>query len=62
MKLKNYLETIDGVGIYPLITLLMFFTFFTVLVLFVFRMQKEQLESMNRLPLGEDESQSPING
>lgn len=61
MKLKNYLATIDGVGIYPLITLLLFFGFFTVLVLFVFRLRKEQVEAMNRLPLGDEEWNPTLN-
>lgn len=51
MKLRNYLETIAGVGIFPVITLVIFFGFFTLLSIWAFRARKEHLNAMNALPL-----------
>ena len=51
MKLRNYLESISGVGIFPVITLVIFFGFFTLLSIWAFRARKEHLDAMNSLPL-----------
>lgn len=53
MKLRNYLESIDGVGIFPVITLVIFFGFFTILAIWAFRARKEHLTAMNALPLND---------
>jgi hypothetical protein len=51
MKFKNYLQSIAGVGIYPVITLLIFFIFFSLLTLWAVRARKEHLTSINNIPL-----------
>jgi cytochrome c oxidase cbb3-type subunit III len=51
MKFRNYLETISGIGIYPLISLVIFFVFFTSLLIYVFRLDKKSVDRMSRLPL-----------
>lgn len=51
MKLRNYLETISGVGVFPVITLSIFFLFFTLLAIWAVCARKEHLSKMNRLPL-----------
>lgn len=48
---KQYLETIDGVEIYPIITLLIFFSFFVVLFWWVFTTSKQQSKTMSEMPL-----------
>jgi cytochrome c oxidase cbb3-type subunit 4 len=55
MKLRNYLESISGVGIFPVITLLIFFGFFTALSVWAIRARKEHLSAMNNLPLEDTE-------
>jgi hypothetical protein len=51
MKFRNYLESIAGVGIYPVITLLIFFIFFSILTIWALRARKEHFTSINNLPL-----------
>ncbi|MCE6991879.1 cbb3-type cytochrome c oxidase N-terminal domain-containing protein [Dyadobacter sp. CY323] len=51
MKFRTYLETIAGVGIYPLVSLIIFFAFFVCLLLFVFRIDKKDLQNMESIPL-----------
>lgn len=45
-----------GIEIYPLISLLIFFIFFTVLIVWVMRSDKEYISSMAEMPLEEDEA------
>ena len=51
MKFRTYLETIAGIGIYPLVSLIIFFVFFVGLLLFVFRIDKKELRNMESIPL-----------
>jgi cbb3-type cytochrome oxidase subunit 3 len=53
---KQYLETIEGVELYPIISLLIFFSFFVVLFWWVFTAKKEYIEKVSEIPLKEDET------
>jgi cytochrome c oxidase cbb3-type subunit III len=53
MKFRNYLETIAGIGIYPLISLIIFFVFFVGLLIYVVSLDKKKLEKMQALPLND---------
>lgn len=55
MKFINYLETIAGVGIYPLISLLIFFLFFAALLLNVFTADKRKIDEIKNIPLDNGE-------
>ncbi|WGH76816.1 CcoQ/FixQ family Cbb3-type cytochrome c oxidase assembly chaperone [Tenacibaculum tangerinum] len=47
---KNHMETIAGIEIYPIISLTIFFTFFVVLFWWVFTAKKEYISSVSKLP------------
>jgi cytochrome c oxidase cbb3-type subunit 4 len=49
--IKGHLESITGVEIYPLISLIIFFTFFMVLFWWVFTAKKEYINTVSNLPL-----------
>lgn len=51
MKFINYLESITGVGIYPLISLIIFVVFFALVTLYVFTADKKTMERDSQLPL-----------
>lgn len=53
--IKHHMETITGIEIYPMISLLIFFIFFTVLILWVVRSDKGYNARMANLPLEEEE-------
>ena len=57
MKFKNYLETITGVGIYPLMSLAIFFIFFSAMTYWVLKADKGYIKSMKNIPFpgGENE-------
>lgn len=48
---KQNLENIDGVQIYPIISLLIFFVFFVGLFWWVFTAKKEHITEVKNLPL-----------
>lgn len=48
---KQYAESIDGISIYPMISLVIFFLFFVVLLYYVKKMDKSKVEEIRRIPL-----------
>lgn len=54
--IKGNLENIEGVEIYPIISLLIFFIFFSVLFYWVFTTKKEHIEEVSNIPLENDEN------
>jgi hypothetical protein len=51
--IKGHLESITGIEIYPLISLIIFFTFFTVLFWWVYTAKKEYINTVSNLPLND---------
>jgi len=51
MKFINYLESISGIGIYPLAAFVIFFLFFSLVSLYVFRADKKHLSDLSEIPL-----------
>ncbi len=51
---KGNLENIDGVAIYPMISLLIFFVFFLVLFWWVFTAKKTHIDEVSNLPSKDD--------
>lgn len=54
MKFIHYLTSIAGVEIFPMISLLIFFSFFVVLLLYVYRADKREIMRMKSLPFEQD--------
>lgn len=48
---KNHMESIIGIEIYPLISLIIFFSFFVALFWWVFTAKKEYLNEVSNIPL-----------
>jgi len=49
--IKGNLENIDGVQVYPIISLLIFFIFFAALFWWVFTARKEYIKEVSNIPL-----------
>lgn len=49
--IKHNLSTIDGVAIYPLLSLLIFVLFFVLVLVYVGRMKKERISELSSMPL-----------
>ncbi len=50
-QIKHNMETIAGVAIYPILSLLIFFVFFLALGIWVFTYRKEKIQELSQLPL-----------
>lgn len=51
---RSVLENIAGLEVYAIIGILIFFTFFISLVIWVIRMRKQKVEEYSRMPLASD--------
>ncbi|MES2588788.1 MAG: CcoQ/FixQ family Cbb3-type cytochrome c oxidase assembly chaperone [Bacteroidota bacterium] len=58
--IKHNLTSIDGVSIYPLISLLIFVIFFLFVITYVVRLKKSEISELSNIPL-EDKSDSELN-
>lgn len=52
-QIKHNMETISGVALYPIISLLIFFFFFVGLGFWVFSYRKDKIQEMSSIPLDE---------
>ncbi len=50
---KHHMETIAGIEIYPVISLVIFFLFFVGLGLWVFTYKKDTINELSNLPLND---------
>lgn len=55
--IKGDLESIDGVSVYPIISLLIFFIFFAALFWWVFTAKKNYIYEVSQLPLDANQNQ-----
>jgi cytochrome c oxidase cbb3-type subunit 3 len=53
MKFINYLESISGVSVYPMTSLMIFFIFFILVGIKVWMMDKNSLTEIMNLPLND---------
>lgn len=49
--IKGHMETISGIEIYPIISLLIFFIFFVILFWWVFTAKKDYIQNVSNIPL-----------
>lgn len=57
MKFIHYLETITGVGIYPLTSLTVFFLFFTGMAIWSIKADKKYIQALKHIPFPEDNNE-----
>lgn len=51
MKFINYLDSITGIGVYPLISLMVFFVFFLGVAFYIIKSSKAYFDMLSNLPL-----------
>ena len=56
---KNYMDSIAGIEIYPIISLIIFFGFFVVLCWWVITAKKDYITAVSNLPL-DNQNQSEL--
>lgn len=57
MKFIHYLESITGISIYPLTSLMVFFIFFAAMSTWVLRANKDYIKNMKYIPFPEKEKE-----
>ena len=58
--IKGNLENIDGVEVYPIISLLIFFIFFVGLFLWVINIKKSHIEELSNIPFENDQNNQSL--
>jgi hypothetical protein len=53
---SKYLESITGIGIYPMFSLVIFFGFFSLLLLYLVKADKQMLQRAANIPLNSSET------
>ncbi|MDB2364162.1 CcoQ/FixQ family Cbb3-type cytochrome c oxidase assembly chaperone [Flavobacteriales bacterium] len=48
---KQHMESISGIEIYPIISFLIFFVFFLLVGIWVFTVRKDKIKELENLPL-----------
>jgi len=51
MKFINYLQGISGIAIFPLISLVIFVSFFALLFVYLYHSKKEHIDELKNIPL-----------
>lgn len=57
---KGYMESIDGVATYPIVSLLIFFVFFALLFGWVFTASKAHIKEVSEIPFENDNQQENL--
>lgn len=52
--LKGHLTSIDGIEIFPLISLVIFFTFFVGLTIYILKIDRKKIDKIKNIPLEEE--------
>lgn len=55
---SHYLNNIEGVAIYPIISLTIFITIFVLISIWAMRIRKPEVQKMSNLPFDENEIQN----
>jgi cytochrome c oxidase cbb3-type subunit 4 len=53
--IKNHLTSIDGIEIYPVVSLVIFFTFFVGLGIYILRADRSKIEEIKQIPLDDND-------
>ncbi|MDX9750296.1 MAG: CcoQ/FixQ family Cbb3-type cytochrome c oxidase assembly chaperone [Flavobacteriales bacterium] len=51
--IKHHMDTIAGIGIYPVLSFLIFFSIFCLALLYVWRVRRSHIDHMAALPLND---------
>jgi cytochrome c oxidase cbb3-type subunit IV len=59
LKFIKHHMSVEGIEIFPLISFLLFFAFFVIVLIYVFRKDKQHIQEMSNLPLEGDNTDLP---
>jgi cytochrome c oxidase cbb3-type subunit 4 len=53
--IKDLLQSVEGITIYPIISLIVFVLFFALIIIWMFKVDKNYIKKMENLPLENEE-------
>ena len=53
--IKEIMNSVEGISIYPIISLIVFVLFFAVILIWMFKVDKNYIKKMENLPLEKEE-------
>lgn len=56
--IKHHMETIGGIEIYPIISFVIFFTFFVLVLIYVIKADRKTINEIANLPLDSKENET----
>lgn len=59
--IRNHADKIQNIDLYPIIGLIVFLAFFILMLVYVKKMSKEQVDEVSSLPLDLAEPKQPLN-
>lgn len=59
--IKGHMDSIQDIEIFPIISILIFFTFFTALIIWVVTAKKKYIEEVSNIPLEKEEEENNLN-
>lgn len=54
--IRDVLQSVDGISLYPIISLIIFVLFFIVMVIWMIRVDKNYINKMKNLPLEKEDN------
>ncbi|NCQ18320.1 MAG: CcoQ/FixQ family Cbb3-type cytochrome c oxidase assembly chaperone [Ignavibacteria bacterium CG_4_8_14_3_um_filter_37_9] len=58
--ISNYLSSIKGISVFPVISLVIFFSAFIIMIIWIIRIDKSYVKQMENLPLDREEENRNI--
>lgn len=58
MKFINYLTSIDGIAIFPVVSFVIFFSFFLLLFVYLYKVDKTHIQHMENIPFEGEEKKN----
>lgn len=59
--IRNHADKIQNIDLYPIVGLIVFVLFFALMLVYVKKMSKEQVDEVSSLPLDIQEPKQPLN-
>lgn len=59
--IKDVLQSVEGISLYPIISLIIFALFFAVLIIWMIKVDKNYIKKMSNLPLDMEDENEFIN-
>lgn len=59
--MRDVLQSIEGISLYPIISMIIFVLFFVILIIWMVRVDKNYIKKMSNLPLEKEDENEIIN-